>query len=338
MARQASIPAPTQAETQLRAALSEERPRRGTWIRIAGPICAVILGVLGAAFYLRPIGVLRFTQETRLGWSGVTRTEIALDNGLMAYYVTGGYQDQEPVVMIHGLGPNAALEWRGVLGTVAEGHYKVVAPDLLGFASSEHRQVQYTIAYQAAAIADLIDKLKLDKINLVGHDLGADIALYYAVDHPDKVERLILVSGGMIGASQANRMRHSMLPATPEETRALVDSAFFGLPPMPSFMYERMTAALAEDFAAQSNMLDSVAKDEGHIRSRLGQIFNTLTVIMWGGKDSLFSAARGEALHSMLPGSATVVFKTSGHDPALEHPEEFSDSLLYLFRQTEGGR
>ena len=332
------MPAGQESEIKLRAALSEESPRRGTWIRIAGPICAVTLGVLGAAFYLHPIGVLRFAQETRLGWSGVTRSEVALSNGLMTYYMTGGYPDQEPVVMIHGLGPNAALEWRGVMAPIAEGHYKVIAPNLLGFASSDHKQVPYSIAYQAAAVSDLIDNLKLDKINLVGHDLGADVALYYAVDHADKVERLILVSGGMIGASAAGRLKHDLIPSTPDQMRGVVDSTFFGLPPMPDFIYERMAAALAGDLPAQAGMLDSVAKDEGHIRSQLGQIFNTLTVIMWGGKDTVYLPARGAVLHAMLPGSATVVFKTSGHDPALEHPDEFSESLLYLFRQTEGGR
>jgi pimeloyl-ACP methyl ester carboxylesterase len=332
------MPAAPESEIKLRAALSEESPRRGTWIRIAGPISAVLLGVFGAAFYLHPIGVIRFVQETRLGWSGVTRSEVALNNGLMTCYVTGGYSDQEPVVMIHGLGPNAGLEWRGVMAPVAAGHYKAVAPNLLGFASSDHKQVPYTIAYEAAAVSDLIDNLKLDKVDLVGHDLGADVALYYAVDHPDKVERLILVSGGMIGASEAARLKHDLIPTTPDQMRAVVDATFFGLPPMPDFMYERITAALADDLPAQAGMLESVAKDEGHIRSRLGQIFNTLTVIMWGGMDTVFTPARGAALHSMLPGSATVVFKTSGHDPALEHPDEFSESLLYLFRQTEGGQ
>jgi len=331
-------PRALESEIRLRTALSEERPPRGSWIRIAGPISAVLLGVFSAAFYLRPIGVIRFLQETRLGWSGVTRSEVALSNGLMTYYMTGGYSDQEPVVMVHGLGPNAALEWRGVMAPVAAGHYKVIAPNLLGFASSDHKQVPYSIAYEAAAISDLIDNLKIDKINLVGHDLGADVALYYAVDHPDKVERLILVSGGMMGANAAGRLRHGLIPSTPEQMRAVVDTTFFGLPPMPDFMYERMAAALADDLSAQAGMLDSVGKDEGHIRSKLGQIFNTLTVIMLGGKDTVYPFARGKALHSMLPGSATVIFKTSGHDPALEHPDEFGESLLYLFRQTEGGR
>ncbi|MFZ0886946.1 MAG: alpha/beta hydrolase [Candidatus Binataceae bacterium] len=333
----ASSPAPSQAELKLRNALTEDRPPRGTWIRIAGPICAVLLGVFGAAMYLRPIEVLRFIQKTRLGWSGVSENELALNDGLVTYFMTGGYPNQEPLILIHGVGPNAALEWRSMIATLAQAHYKVIAPNLPGFASSDHKQVRYSIAYQAAALAGLIDKLKLEKVNLVGHDLGADVALYYAVDHPDNVERLILVSGGMIGQRDAERIRASLVPNTPDKVKALVDSAFFGLPPMPDFMYERMMAALASDLPAQTDMLNSAAKDEAHIRSKLGQIFNTLTVIMWGGKDPVIPAAREEALHSALPGSATVIFRSSGHDPQLEHPDEFADSILYLLRQTEGG-
>ena len=53
------------------------------------------------------------------------------------------------------------------------------------------------IAYQAEAVAQMIDELKLEHVNLIGNDLGANVALYYAVEHPDKVERMVLVSGGL---------------------------------------------------------------------------------------------------------------------------------------------
>jgi 2-hydroxy-6-oxonona-2,4-dienedioate hydrolase len=327
---------PTEAD--IRAENIMPQVRRHTWINIAGPLAAIFLGVFGAAMYLRPMGVLRFIQTTRLGWSGVTQNDLALKDGLITYFVTGGYAGQEPVVMIHGLGPNAALVWRGVMPLVADAHYKVVAPNLPGFASSDHQQVQYSIAYEAAAVAQMIDELKIDKVNLVGNDLGADVALYYAVDHPDKVERIVLVGGGLVGKRGADKLRAGMLPTTVEQIRAQVEASFFDLPPMPEFIYQRMMAELAKDLQAQSDMLDSVPRDEAHIRSKLGQIFNTLTIIIWGAKNPYFSAAEGEALHAAMPGSATVVFKTSGAFPQLEHPDDFAESLIFVIKQEEGGR
>jgi len=326
------------SEAEVRGNLIAPSVRRHAWINIAGPLCAIFMGFAGAAFYLHPIGVLRWIQTTRLGWSGATQNEVALNEGLMTYFITGGYWDQYPVLMIHGVGLDAGLEWRGVMRPISDAHFKVVAPNLMGFASSEHKQVNYSIAYQAGALAGLIDNLKLDHINLVGSDVGADVALYYAVEHPDKVERLILVSGGLIGARGADKLRKGLLPTTPETMQAALDVSFYGLPPMPQFMYERMVAAVADDMQAQTDMLNSVPRDEAHIRSKLGQIFNTLTIIIWGGKDPFFSSAEGEALHATLPGSATVVFKTSGPFPQLEHPDDFADSLVFILKQVEGGR
>ncbi len=331
-------PAKAPSEAEVRGSLIAPPTRRHAWINIVGPLLAVFIGIGAAAFYLHPIGTLRWLQTTRLGWSGVTQNEIALDDGLMTYFITGGYWDQYPVLMIHGVGLDAALVWRGVMHPIAEAHFKVVAPNLMGFASSEHKQVNYSIAYQAGAIAQLIDKLKLDHLSLVGSDLGADVALYYAVEHPDKVERLVLVSGGLVGAAGAEKLRKGMLPNTPEAMQTALDASFYWMPPLPQFMYERMIAALADDMQAQTDMLNSVPRDEAHIRSKLGQIFNTLTIIIWGAKNPYFSSAQAEALHSALPGSATVVFKTSGPFPQLEHPDDFAESLTFILKQVEGGQ
>ena len=325
-------------EAEVRGELIAPKTRRLVWLNIAGPLGAVIIAIMLAAFYRNPIGVLRFVQSTELGWSGVTKSEIGLDAGLMTYYINSGYPDMEPVIMIHGLGPNAALVWRDVMGPVGQGHYKVMAPNLYGFADSEHQQVDHSIAYQAAGIGKFIDQMKIDKVNLIGWDVGADVALYYAVDHPDKVERLILVSGGLFGEASAKKLRQDLLPTSVEAMQTQAKDSFFDLPPMPGFMYERMMEQLSGDAQAETEMLNSIPRDEGHIRSKLGQIFNLLTVITWGGKDPYFGARQGDAIKSALPGSATIVFKTSGHYPQLEHPEEFTDSMLFVFKQTEGGQ
>jgi pimeloyl-ACP methyl ester carboxylesterase len=326
------------AEARVRDELIGTGVRRHAWLDIAAPLGALLLGAFFAVFYYNPIAVIRWVHSTELGWSGVARNEIGLTSGVMTYYVSGGYPGMEPVVMIHGLGPNGALVWRRVMPILAAGHYKVIAPNLYGFASSEHRQVVHSIAYQADSLQSFITRMKLTHVNLIGWDLGADVALYYAVDHPDTVERLVLVSGGLFGRAGAARLRRGMLAASVEAMRKEADESIFDLPPMPDFMYRRMLAALAVDTPAASEMLDSVPRDEAHIRARLGRIFNTLSVVSWGGKDPYFGRALGDALHSAMPGSATIVFKTSRHYPQLEHPEEFSDAMLFVLKQTEGGQ
>lgn len=325
-------------KTRLEAELTRNPLRRAAWIRIAGPLCALGLGALAAAIYLRPVALVRWVQMTRLGWSGVSEQEISLNDGLMTYLVSSGYQGMQPVLLIHGLGPSAALEWRETMGPLADAHYKAVAPNLFGFASSEHRQTDYTIASQAGAVGQLIEALKIDHVNLIGHGLGADVAMYYAVEHPDRVERLMLVSGGLIGTKGAEGMRKEVIPATPEALRAQTEQSFFGMPPLPDVIYQRMMEEVAGDLATQTSMLNSVARDEGHIRSKLDAIFNTLTVIVWGARDPIVPPSDAEAIHALLPGSATAIFKTSGHNPQLEHPDEFADTVNFFLAQTEGGQ
>lgn len=312
--------------------------RRLGWLRIAGPLAGLLLGVLAAVFYLRPVSFLRFVQLTRLGWAGVSRQEISLPAGLMAYLITAGYWDQEPVILVHGTSPEAALIWRDVMPLVSEAHYKVLAPDLIGFGASEHKQAPYGIAYQAQALDQFITALKLEHVNLVGHGLGSDVVLYYAVDHPDKVERIVLVSGGLIGPVAAARLRALLLPNDPVKLREAVARSFYGLPPMPDFLYERMVQEVAADLPARGGLLESVPRDEAHIHAHLDRIFNTLTGIFWGSKDEVETPAQAERLHTLLPGSGTAIFKDSGHRPQLEHPEEFADTLLLFLKSKEGGR
>jgi len=121
-----SQPARTPTEADIRGENLAPQVRRHAWINIAGPIAAVLLGIFAAAMYLRPVDVLRWVQLSRLGWSGVTRNDLALKDGMITYLITGGYSEEEPVVMIHGLGPNAALVWRGIMPPLSDAHYKVV--------------------------------------------------------------------------------------------------------------------------------------------------------------------------------------------------------------------
>src|SRR5580693_2376791 len=116
-------------EAEVRGEILAGRTRRHAWLNIAGPLGAVIIGAILAAFYLHPISVMRWLQAQGLGWSGVTKSEVGLDEGLMTYFVNGGFPNMEPVILIHGLGPNCALVWREVMGSIGEGHYKFMAPN-----------------------------------------------------------------------------------------------------------------------------------------------------------------------------------------------------------------
>src|SRR5262245_7922841 len=75
--------------------------------------------------------------------------------------------------------------------------YRVVAYDLRGRADSDTPPAGYSLATHGGDLAALLDHLGLRSAVLAGHSLSAAIALRFAVDHPTRVRRLILIDGGL---------------------------------------------------------------------------------------------------------------------------------------------
>ncbi len=100
-----------------------------------------------------------------------------------------------PVVLLHGLGEHAGYWSENVPGLLAGG-VRVVVPDLLGHGRSDKpRANAYGPGAQAALVRGLLDALEVtDPVVLVGHSMGGQIALRFALAWPDRVKRLLLLA------------------------------------------------------------------------------------------------------------------------------------------------
>lgn len=109
--------------------------------------------------------------------------------GLNIHYLTAG--EGEPIVLLHGW-PTSAYLWRNILPTLSD-HYQIIAIDLPGFGKSDKRLGDsYSFKYYSKVLGGFIKTLGLEKITLGVHDLGGPLGLYWAVNHLDQVNRLIL--------------------------------------------------------------------------------------------------------------------------------------------------
>jgi pimeloyl-ACP methyl ester carboxylesterase len=114
-------------------------------------------------------------------------------NGIRTNYLEAGQGD--PVVLIHGSGPGvtAYANWRLVIPALAK-KFRVVAPDLVGFGYSERPpNVEYGVQTWADQVLGLMDSLGMRRASLVGNSFGGAIALRLASQHPDRVDRLVLM-------------------------------------------------------------------------------------------------------------------------------------------------
>src|SRR5213594_367244 len=116
-------------------------------------------------------------------------------DGLDLHYLVDG---RGPVVvLVHGLG-GFAESWRHTLQGLA-GRTTVYALDLPGFGASAKPRARYRLPYFAGALHGFMEALGIREASLVGHSLGAAVAVTYALTHPARVERLALLSGCVPG-------------------------------------------------------------------------------------------------------------------------------------------
>lgn len=99
----------------------------------------------------------------------------------------------EPVLLLHGW-PTSSFLWRAIIGPLAR-EKRVIALDLPGFGKSDKPlSASYSFRYFDRVIEGFLGKLDIEAVDLVVHDLGGPVGLYWAVQRPEKVRRLALLN------------------------------------------------------------------------------------------------------------------------------------------------
>jgi len=119
-----------------------------------------------------------------------------VNGGVRLHYVIGG--QGEPVVLLHGW-PTSWYEWRRVMPALAEAGHTVIAVDLRGLGDSDRLETGYDKRTLAEDVYQLIRRLGLDRVVLVGHDWGTSTAFALAHEHPEAVRRLVLTDNVIPG-------------------------------------------------------------------------------------------------------------------------------------------
>jgi pimeloyl-ACP methyl ester carboxylesterase len=110
-------------------------------------------------------------------------------NGFLMHYVIAG--SGYPLVFLHGW-PQSWYEWRKIIPALAE-RFTVIAPDLRGLGDSDRPLIGYDKRTLASDVYELVKSLGFTKIGLTGHDWGGGVAYYFAYDHPEMIERLMIL-------------------------------------------------------------------------------------------------------------------------------------------------
>jgi pimeloyl-ACP methyl ester carboxylesterase len=262
-------------------------------------------------------------------------------HGRAVSYLGGG--EGGVLLLIHGMA-GTSDNWRGVLEPLAHRH-TVIAPDLPGHGASAGGRGDYSLGSLATGLRDLLLTLGHERATLVGHSLGGGIAMQFAYQFPEMVERLVLVSSGGLGPEVSPILRAAALPgadlfisATARAGRTAGGAigrglSTLGLMPGPDVAeVARGYASLAEPRRRKAFLatLRSVIGTEGQQISAADRLYLAEAVpvlILWGARDPIIPARHGEDAHRALPGSRLEIFEGAGHMLQLEQPGRFIAAL-----------
>jgi pimeloyl-ACP methyl ester carboxylesterase len=223
-------------------------------------------------------------------------------------YRVGG--NGPPVVLVHGLAGSTRW-WEPTLPPLLEGH-RVHLVDLPGFGAMARRGRRLALDDAAAWLGAWGDAIGLGSTVVVGHSMGAIVALDAAATRPDLVRGLVLVAPAGLAAG-----RRTACYAVPLAV-ALARSR------------RRFLFVLARDAVrAGPSMVWRAARDvvASDLRKTAAKV-SAPTLLVFGSRDALAPPALGKALATDLRSAETVVLEGAGHVPMYDRPDDFNAALL----------
>ncbi len=253
------------------------------------------------------------------GW--VKRKQaVTLPNGVTLRYVEAGDPKARPLVLIHGW-TDSSRSWSLLLPELKR--HRLIIPDLRGHGGSDKPDCCYAIGDFANDVRLLLDAKGIARATLAGHSLGSFIAQRLAFEHPERVERLVLIGSTATPAFKPNDWLWNNVMAL--EERIDPDSPFIrewvsGPTPIdPAFL----AAVRSETAAVPRHVWRAVAHEVATTQlAPAAERITAPTMIIWGDQDPLFGAGMQASLRSALPHASFHTFKGLGHNTHWEAPRE----------------
>lgn len=270
------------------------------------------------------------------------RERMVMLNGYEFRYLDSG--EGPAVLFIHGL-TGSSRNWAHLVDMLNTDH-RILVPDLHGHGASAKPMGDYSLSAHAATLRDLLDRLGIDRVTLVGHSLGGGIAMQFCYLFPERVERLVLVASGGFGRSVSPLLRSATLPGA-EWVLPLIASSWvraraeavgrslakLGWRPSPDVTEAwRGFTSLADADARRAFLATtrSVIDPGGQTvtaHDHLPMVVEIPTLVVWGTRDRMIPAWHATTAHQAIPGSRVELFEGAGHYPQLDQPERFAQVL-----------
>jgi pimeloyl-ACP methyl ester carboxylesterase len=281
----------------------------------------VVLAAMGGLFYWRPTKVGAMMQAYTAWRIGLVNHDVMLGN-YRIHYLVGG--QGKPLVLVHGLAGRAD-NWLPLIPEFTKNGYQVYALDLLGYGRSQQPDVDYSIALETDILRQFLDSQKLQQPDVAGWSMGGWISLKFAVEHPERVHRLVLMDSAGLLYDPVNT--GALRPKTEADLAHMMAVLSPNPKPIAGFVARDILRNFAINDWVVGRSLDSMFTGKDLMDSKM-QSVTMPVLIVWGKQDVLTPLFMGERMHAAMPQSLFYVFEGSGHLTPTERSAQVSQTTV----------
>lgn len=232
------------------------------------------------------------------------------------------------VLLIHGLG-GSIESWTNNIGELAMS-LRVVTVDLPGFGLSDKPKMNYTVKFYRDFVVRLLQLLQLDQVSIVGSSLGGHIAAEVAIDYPELVRRLVLISppGALPSSFKGTAALKRYAKVVNAKSMQQVKHALSGLDNKPvDNSYARLVYQKLSIPGAKEAFLSALAgsAQAPRLNNRLHRI-KAPTLLLWGKEDTMIPVKFVEPFVK-LKNCRIIMLENCGHRPHVDRPEFFNRTV-----------
>jgi pimeloyl-ACP methyl ester carboxylesterase len=305
----------------------------------------VILLILAAFLLLRTSDTDR--DEMIAKYSGPAGAFVAGPAGQQVHYRDQGERGGPAIILIHGA--NASLQtWEPLVRTLGT-DYRVVTLDLPGHGlTGATPDTDYSAEGMMAAVDVVAAKLALDHFILGGNSMGGWVSWRYAIDHPDRVDALLLIDAAGMPLRKGEKAPPSNVGfrvleypfgrwlATQITPRMLVEQSLRGSVEKQAIVDDKMIDRYWELLRFPGNREATVLRArmnrEPAMAARVGEI-KAPTLILFGDKDRLINPSAAQTFNERIAGSEVVLLPGIGHLPMEEAPDATAAAIADFLKR-----
>ena len=247
----------------------------------------------------------------------------------LVYYDLGP-RDGEPWILLHGLGATAAT-WAPVLQAFRR-KCRMLAPELSSLGGTRTPGHALGMERAVEVVRELIDEEFGGRpVTLAGISLGGWMAARFALAHPERVSRLVLIASGGYRDQDWDNIQSLVTVSDLAGVDRLYKALFVQVPWVMRVSRSAFLAAYTSP--GVKNALAALSEDDVLRDEDLAQI-RVPTAVIWAENDGLFNLAAGRAMAAALPHAYFEVLSGCGHAAHMERPKALVEALQRFRRVT----